>query len=62
MLAHRMSDEAIDTIFQLSLGESVLPILRRAARFNQHHGFIRELLRHPPARRVLFRSVTSSIV
>jgi digeranylgeranylglycerophospholipid reductase len=62
MLAHRMSDEAIDTMFQLSLGDSVLPILRRAARFNQHQGFIRELLRHPPARRVLFRSVTSSIV
>jgi flavin-dependent dehydrogenase len=62
MLAHRMSDDAIDTMFQMSLNDSVMPILRRAARFNQHHGFIRELLRHPPARRVLFRGVTSSIV
>jgi flavin-dependent dehydrogenase len=61
MLAHRMSDEAIDTMFQLSLAEGLMPILRRAARFNQHQGFIRELLRHPPARRVLFRSVTSII-
>lgn len=62
MLAHRMSDDAIDTMFQMSLSDSVMPILRRAARFNQHHGFIRELLRHPPARQVLFRGVTSSIV
>jgi digeranylgeranylglycerophospholipid reductase len=61
MLAHRMSDEAIDTMFQLSVAEGLMPILRRAARFNQHQGFIRELLRHPPARRVLFRSVTSII-
>jgi geranylgeranyl reductase family protein len=62
MLAHRMSDEAIDTMFQLSLGESVLPILRRAARFNQHQPFIRELLAHPPARRLLFRTLTSSVL
>lgn len=62
MLAHRMSDDAIDTMFQLSLGDSVLPLLRRAARFNQHQPFIRELLAHPPARRLLFRTVTSSVL
>jgi flavin-dependent dehydrogenase len=62
MLAHRMSDEAIDTMFELSLSDSVLPILRRAARFNQHQPFIRELLAHPPARRLLFRTLTSSVL
>jgi geranylgeranyl reductase family protein len=61
MLAHRMSDHAIDAIFEMALNEGVMPILRRAARFNQHQGFIRELLRHPPARRLLFRSVTSLV-
>lgn len=59
MLAHRMSDEAIDTMFQLSLADGVMPILRRAARFNQHQPFIRELLAHPPARKLLFRTLTS---
>ena len=62
MLAHRMSDDAIDTMFQLSLGDSVLPLLHRAARFNQHQPFIRELLAHPPARRLLFRTITSSVL
>ena len=62
MLAHRMSDEAIDTMFQLSLTDGVMPILRRAARFNQHQPFIRELLAHPPARKLLFRTLTSSVL
>jgi digeranylgeranylglycerophospholipid reductase len=62
MLAHRMSDEAIDMIFELSLAEGVMPILRRAARFNQHQPFIRELLAHPPARKLLFRTLTSSVL
>ena len=62
MLAHRMSDEAMDTMFELSLSDSVLPILRRAARFNQHQPFIRALLAHPPARRLLFRTLTSAVL
>lgn len=62
MLAHRMSDEAIDRLFELALTDGVMPIIRRFARFNQHQGFIRELLRHPPARRLLFRRLTSSIL
>ena len=62
MLAHRMSDDAIDRMFQLSLGEGVIPILRRAARFNQHQPFIRELFAHPPARKLLFRTLTSSLL
>ena len=62
MLAHRMSDQAIDTMFELSLADGVMPILRRAARFNQHQPFIRELLAHPPARRLLFRTLTSSLL
>jgi flavin-dependent dehydrogenase len=61
MLAHRMSDEAIDRLFDLAIHDGVMPIVRRAARFNEHRGFIRELLRHPPARRLLFRGVASSI-
>jgi flavin-dependent dehydrogenase len=62
MLAHRLSDEAIDTIFELSLSDGVIPILRRAARFNQHQPFIRELLAHPPARKLLFRTLTSAVL
>jgi digeranylgeranylglycerophospholipid reductase len=62
MLAHRMSDDAIDRMFQLSLADGVMPILRRAARFNQHQPFIRELLAHPPARKLLFRTLTSSVL
>lgn len=62
LLAHRMSDDAINTMFSLSLADGLLPILRRAARFNHHQPFIRELLAHPPARRLLFRTLTSSLL
>ena len=34
-----------------------LPIVRATARFNQHRPLISALFKHPPARRILFRSV-----
>ncbi len=38
-----------------------MPIVRRTARFNRHRELILSLLSHPPARRVLLRSVTSRL-
>jgi hypothetical protein len=33
-----------------------MPLVRRTAAFNHHREFIVALLKHPPARRVLFRA------
>jgi digeranylgeranylglycerophospholipid reductase len=53
-LAHRMTDVDIEALFDLARTDGVMPIVRETARFNQHRGLILALLRHPPARRVLF--------
>ena len=55
MLAKRMSDAEIDSLFDLALTDGVMPIVRRSATFNRHRTLILELFKHAPARRVLFR-------
>jgi digeranylgeranylglycerophospholipid reductase len=55
-IAQRLSDADIDRLFDLARSDGLMPIVRRTARFNHHREFIVALLRHPPARRVLFRA------
>ena len=55
-LAERMSDRQIDALFELALADGVMPIVERTASFNHHRPFIRALLRHTPARKILWAS------
>lgn len=55
-IAQRLSDSDIDRLFELARTDGIMPIVRRTASFNQHRDFIVALLKHPPARRVLFRA------
>ena len=57
LLANRLSDAAIDELFELAQTDGIMPIVRRTARFNEHRGLILSLLKHPPARRVFFRKL-----
>jgi digeranylgeranylglycerophospholipid reductase len=56
-LATRLSDREIDTFFELARTDGIMPIVRKTAQFNHHRHLIRALLRHPPARKILFRSI-----
>lgn len=56
-VAAELTDEGIDRLFELARTDGIMPIVRSTARFNRHRELIRALFRHPPARRVLFRSV-----
>ena len=56
-LVTRLSDQEIDTFFELARTNGIMPIVRRTVQFNHHRHLIRALLRHPPARKILFRSV-----
>lgn len=56
-LVTRLSDSEIDSLFDLARTDGIMPIVRRTAQFNHHRHLIRALLRHPPARKILFRSV-----
>jgi digeranylgeranylglycerophospholipid reductase len=56
-VAAMLSDKAIDSFFELAHTDGIMPIVRATARFNEHRPLIRALFKHPPARRVLFRSI-----
>jgi len=56
-VASGLEDEAIDQLFELARTDGVMPIVRSTARFNRHRELIWALFKHPPARKVLFRSV-----
>jgi geranylgeranyl reductase family protein len=58
-IATRLSDHDIDRLFDLARTDGLMPIVRRTAAFNHHREFIVALLKHPPARRVLFRAVVA---
>jgi digeranylgeranylglycerophospholipid reductase len=57
VLARRMRDEDIESLFELALTDGVMPIVRRTATFNRHRQLILALFKHPPARQILFRSM-----
>ena len=52
-----LSDQAIDSFFELAHTDGIMPIVRATARFNEHRPLIRALFKHPPARRILFKSI-----
>jgi digeranylgeranylglycerophospholipid reductase len=56
-VATSLSDKAIDGFFELAHTDGIMPIVRATARFNEHRPLIRALFKHPPARRILFRSM-----
>ena len=43
-LVTRLSDQEIDTLFDLARTDGIMPIVRKTARFNQHRHLIRALL------------------
>jgi len=55
-IAHRLSDDDIDGLFELARTDGIMPLIRRTAAFNHHREFIAALFKHPPARRVLLRA------
>jgi flavin-dependent dehydrogenase len=55
-IAQRLDDEDIEGLFELARTDGLMPLVRRTATFNRHREFIVALLKHPPARRVLFRA------
>ena len=57
VLAEDLHDADINSLFELARVDGILPLLRRTARFNHHRRFIGELLSHPVAKEILFRTV-----
>lgn len=56
-VASGLSDNAIDSFFELAHVNGIMPIVRATARFNEHRPLISALFKHPPARRILVRGL-----
>jgi digeranylgeranylglycerophospholipid reductase len=56
-IANDLSDQDIESLFELARTNGIMPIIRRTATFNRHRNLILSILGHPPARRVLMRRV-----
>ena len=52
-----LDDAEVDSLFNLAQTDGIMPLVRKTAQFNQHRHLIRALFKHPPARRILFRSL-----
>ena len=50
-------DAEVDGLFDLAWTDGIIPSVRKTAHFDQHRHLIRTLFKHPPARRILFRSL-----
>jgi digeranylgeranylglycerophospholipid reductase len=55
-IAQRLTDDDLESLFALARTDGLMPLMHRTAAFNHHREFIVALLKHPPARRVLFRA------
>jgi flavin-dependent dehydrogenase len=55
-IAQRLTDPDIDGLFDLARTDGIMPLMRQTAAFNHHREFIVALLKHPPARRLLFKA------
>ena len=53
----RLSDAEIDTLFELARTDGIMPIVRKTAEVQRSSPPDSALLRHPPARKILFRSM-----
>jgi digeranylgeranylglycerophospholipid reductase len=52
-----LTDTEMDGLFDLAQTDGIMPLVRKTVQFNQHRHLIRALFKHPPARRILFRSL-----
>jgi len=55
-IAQRLTDPDINGLFDLARTDGIMPLMRQTAAFNHHREFIVALLKHPPARRLLFKA------
>lgn len=59
MLAQRLSDGEVDSLFSLAQTDGIMPLVYKTAQFNRHRDLIAALFKHPEARKLLFRRLLS---
>ncbi len=59
LLLQRLTDEEVESVFDLWMTDGLMPLVRKTARFNQHKKLVVALTRYPAMRKILFRKMLS---
>jgi flavin-dependent dehydrogenase len=57
LLMQRLTDDELETIFDLWATDGLMPLIRKTATLNHHRKLIVALTRYPAMRRILFRRI-----
>jgi flavin-dependent dehydrogenase len=55
LLLQRLSDDEVETIFDLWVTDGLMPLIRKTVAFNHHRKLIAAMVRYPAMRKILFR-------
>jgi flavin-dependent dehydrogenase len=55
LLMQRLSDDELESVFDLWMTDGLMPLIRKTASFNQHRKLIMAMTRYPAMRKILFR-------
>ncbi len=61
LLMQRLTDDELETIFDLWATDGLMPLVRKTAAFNHHRKLIIAMIRHPAMRKILFRKVFTQV-
>lgn len=59
LLLQRLSDDEVESMFDLWLTDGLMPLMRKTAAFNHHRKLIIAMIRYPSMRKILFRRALS---
>jgi len=59
LLLQRLTDDEMESVFDLWLTDGLMPLIRKTAKFNHHGKLIVALTRYPAMRKILFRKMMS---
>ncbi len=54
LLMHKMSDEELESVFELCARDGLMPLIKKTALFNYYRRLAGLLIRHPAVRKILF--------
>jgi len=55
LLMQRLTDDEVESVFDLWMTDGLMPLIRKTAAFNQHRKLIAAITRYPAMRKILFR-------
>jgi len=61
LLLEKLTDEELESIFDLWATDGLMPLIRKSATLNHHRKLISSMTKYPPMRKILFRNAISRL-